>query len=86
MQSGETQWEFPDPDIVGRGEAMDICTTPPPNEEGHVPEIASRHTTPSPPLIRERSKSPPPPPIISNEDSKHITTPTGDWHIFKFDC
>lgn len=66
--SGETQWNYPEQDIVGGGEAMDICTTPPPND---VPHVEVQHPQPpSPPRIGPpRSPSPPPPPIITVRDN-----------------
>ncbi|KAJ8956761.1 hypothetical protein NQ314_006635 [Rhamnusium bicolor] len=57
--TGESQWEYPQPDISRCDEAMDISTTPPPIE----PTI--HMSPPLPPTIR--SPTPPPPPIISVE-------------------
>ncbi|GLV43659.1 hypothetical protein CBL_07014 [Carabus blaptoides fortunei] len=64
QQTGETQWDYPEPDIVGGGEAMDICTTPPPvNDE---PPAADELVPPSPPAITadRHIPTPPPPPTL----------------------
>lgn len=54
--TGLTQWEYPQPDFQRYDEAMDISTTPP-------PEQIITMSPPLPPAIR--SPTPPPPPIIS---------------------
>ncbi|XP_060525374.1 formin-binding protein 4-like [Cylas formicarius] len=62
QNTGESQWEYPQPDITRCDDAMDICTTPPPPpEQAPVPV-----TPPLPPTIR--SPTPPPPPVISLSD------------------
>ncbi|RZC37611.1 WW domain containing protein [Asbolus verrucosus] len=58
--TGESQWEYPQADVTVCDEAMDICTTPPPN--GAEPTI--HMSPPLPPVIG--SPSPPPPPTISD--------------------
>ena len=59
--TGESQWEYPQADVTVCDEAMDICTTPPPN--GAEPTI---HMSPPLPPIIGGSPSPPPPPTISD--------------------
>ncbi|XP_018565124.1 formin-binding protein 4 [Anoplophora glabripennis] len=68
--TGESQWEYPQPDISRCDEAMDISTTPPPAE----PTI--HLSPPLPPIIR--SPTPPPPPIISRKDEEDVKTKVPD--------
>lgn len=60
--TGESQWEYPQLDVVRRDEAMDLSTTPPPVD------VNDDLSPPLPPVIR--SPTPPPPPIISKDTEK----------------
>ncbi|OXU22635.1 hypothetical protein TSAR_013641 [Trichomalopsis sarcophagae] len=75
--TGDAQWTYPDTDIVGGTEEMELCTTPPPPEHEEVPIIemsaqaATMSTTskiePQPPSTTEVNppqpqEDPPPPP------------------------
>lgn len=48
--TGESQWEYPQPDIIRCDEAMDISTTPPPppEEDDGVPSTKSAPMVPPP--------------------------------------
>ncbi|KAF5301833.1 hypothetical protein FQA39_LY10618 [Lamprigera yunnana] len=80
QQTGESQWDYPQPDIVAGDDAMDICTTPPPMasenllEEPLPPSIAPQ----PPPPPRIKSPTPPPPPVISKsiKQRKKVTSKT----------
>lgn len=63
--TGESQWEYPQPDIIRCDEAMDISTTPPP-----PPDEARDEADHVPPPPRISSPKPPPPPIISESGRK----------------
>lgn len=43
MSTGNIQWDYPELDVkIGDGDEMDICTTPPPNDEAEnclAPEV-----------------------------------------------
>lgn len=65
--SGETQWNYPEQDIIGGQEAMDICTTPPPDNPPELEVPVKEPEPPPPPVICTRSPSPPPPPVITDE-------------------
>ncbi|KAK4882580.1 hypothetical protein RN001_005899 [Aquatica leii] len=64
QQTGESQWEYPQPDIVAGDDAMDICTTPPPTASETLLEDLA-HTVQPPPPPRIKTPTPPPPPTIS---------------------
>lgn len=63
--TGVSQWEYPQPDVQNCDDAMDISTTPP-------PEQVITMSPPQPPSIR--CPSPPPPPIISGVEVHSKTT------------
>ncbi|CAH0558740.1 unnamed protein product [Brassicogethes aeneus] len=71
--TGEGQWEYPQPDVVRCDEAMDISTTPPPEDEVEQPVMAVMAPVepPLPPMIRD--PTPPPPPIISGPSEEKRT-------------
>ncbi|KAF5289463.1 hypothetical protein FQR65_LT11836 [Abscondita terminalis] len=64
QQTGESQWDYPQPDIVGGDDAMDICTTPPPPASDTLLEDVAHPVQPPPPP-RIKTPTPPPPPTIS---------------------
>ncbi|KAF2879202.1 hypothetical protein ILUMI_26957 [Ignelater luminosus] len=77
QQTGDSQWEYPQSDIVGGDEAMDISTTPPPPviDDAVSQELVTSMnctTTPlePPPPPRIKSPTPPPPPMISKNVEK----------------
>ncbi|CAG9863799.1 unnamed protein product [Phyllotreta striolata] len=63
LSTGESQWEYPQPDHGACDDAMDISTTPP-----HVENDSNNPLSPPlPPNIR--SPTPPPPPVISSAEN-----------------
>ena len=60
QSTGESQWEYPHPDVIRDDTAMDICTTPPPpplkypsdpfNDEGDRIPSSPKVKSISPPL------------------------------------
>ncbi|XP_066150677.1 formin-binding protein 4-like [Euwallacea fornicatus] len=77
--TGVSQWRYPEPDVTRCDDAMDISTTPPPQDLGAVtvevkppsPVVFGPHLPPEPPLAPSpphiRSPTPPPPPLISQD-------------------
>lgn len=69
--TGESQWEYPQPDVIRCDEAMDISTTPPPlPAEEDEDSCGANLEPPPPPKIRGGSPQPPPPPVISLQNEK----------------
>lgn len=70
--SGESQWEYPQPDVIRCDEAMDISTTPPPPPLEDDGLKSGQPEPPPPPKIRDCQPLPPPPPVIGaiNEKTK----------------
>lgn len=74
--TGESQWEYPQPDVIRCDEAMDISTTPPPpveedEEFRRLEQNGKPPEPPPPPKIGSCSPlPPPPPPIISSKKNK----------------
>lgn len=60
QQTGESQWDYPQPDVVRTDEAMDISTTPPPPIIDDV-KLDPPNSVSQPVVI----PPPPPAPIIS---------------------
>jgi len=82
QQTGDSQWEYPQPDIVGGDDAMDISTTPPPppiHDEPPEPVTSTPVPIEPPPPPRIKSPTPPPPPTIS-KPSKQKSKSSGKAH------
>ncbi|XP_014221578.1 fibrous sheath CABYR-binding protein-like [Trichogramma pretiosum] len=71
--TGEAQWTYPQTDVVGGTEEMDLCTTPPPPEQEETAIIemnvatskdASESSTP--PLSENQPEQTPPPPALQS--------------------
>lgn len=83
--SGETQWTYPETDVIGGTEEMDLCMTPPPPDQEEPSLIEQTQTEPqaskTDPPILESSKEEKPVVIEHRKVDEDTTSESADLEV-----